>query len=208
MLQRPLRPLMRRACHLCRWRVVAVLLPKISGFAAPLSAETLRARLLNPFDGYPEICGFPLIVAPTPHVAQAVESPPGRPAIVVDPTLLEEAEKPRFVFFVAHECGHHVLGHVTPEGISRRAASTRAVRDQEMSADCWAAETLARLGQERPIRIMSDRFHRSGLYSPGAGYPAGIQRSTIIRQCAAVGRESASTGAGKRLRTQGRVTAD
>jgi hypothetical protein len=38
---------------------------------------------------------------------------------------------------------------------------------------------------------MMDRFFKSGLYSPGGGYPSGLQRSTIIRECARIGREAA-----------------
>ncbi len=149
-------------------------------FVAPARADRIP--------GYETLCGFNVVFAPTPTISQAVLDERGQPVIVLDPSLSPPDEAPRRQFLIMHECAHHRMGHVSAEAISRRQRSAGYVRDTEMSADCWAAETLARLGVDRPIEIMALRFHRAGLYSPGGGYPAGIQRASIIRQCAETGR--------------------
>ena len=40
---------------------------------------------------------------------------------------------------------------------------------------------------------MADRFFKAGLYSPGGGYPAGVQRSTIVMHCAEKGWKKAKS---------------
>ncbi len=142
----------------------------------------------EPFPGYTELCGYPLITASTARVALAKLNRAGQPIIVLDPVLEQPAERHRRVFLIAHECAHHLMGHVQAQALRERTRSRRVVRDHELSADCWAAEVLAKAGLDRSVRVMEDRFFRSGLYSPGGGYPAGVQRATIIRECALVGR--------------------
>lgn len=146
----------------------------------------------EPFPGYTEECGYPIIFTPVPTVAQAAVTPEQTLVILLDPSLRAREERPRMIFLIAHECAHHRLKHSEPKARRRRARFTEVVRDQEMSADCWAAETLARRGLEHPLFIMVQRFYRGGLYSPGGGYPSGIQRSAIINQCADQGRQRRS----------------
>lgn len=149
----------------------------------------------EPFPGYKALCGIPIVVRATPSVSLATLNRSGQPVIQIDPVLERKSERLRRTFLIAHECAHHRMGHVSDAERRKRAMSRRVVRDHEMSADCWAAETLARAGDDRAVRIMMDRFYRAGLYSPGGGYPAGIQRATIIRDCAAAGRRTrASSG--------------
>jgi len=143
---------------------------------------------LEPFEGYGEACGMPIYFAVTPQLALALRDESGRPIIVLDPRLAAGVEAPRRVFLVAHECAHHVLKHTTASGLLGRRASTKVVLDQELSADCWAAELLGLKGYDEALRIMGQRFARSGLYSPGRGYPSGMQRSNIIRLCGEAGR--------------------
>lgn len=142
----------------------------------------------EPFSGYNELCGYKMVTDNTVHVSLATVDPSGTPLIVLDPRLDAPWEKHRRVFLIAHECAHHRLGHVTPDNLALRSVSRGAVRDQEMSADCWAAEQLAQIGEDRTVQVMMDRFFKSGFYSPGGGYPSGLQRSTIIRECADIGR--------------------
>lgn len=146
----------------------------------------------EPFPGYDTLCGFPLITASTPSVAQAHIDRNGQPVIILDPTLQETAEQYRRVFLIAHECAHHRMGHAVKREQRKRRLLPKLVRDHELSADCWAAETLARVGKDRTLRVMEDRFFRGGLYSPGGGYPAGVQRATIIRECARIGRSGSA----------------
>ena len=151
---------------------------------------SVRATAAEAWPGYAAACGFPLLVASTPTVAQATRNRAGQPVIILDPVLQRQTERDRRLFMIAHECAHHRMGHVSVASRRQRKMSRAVVRDQEMSADCWAAETLARAGLDRTVRIMADRFFRSGFYSPGGGYPSGLQRSTIIRECALIGRQS------------------
>lgn len=152
-----------------------------------LSASTALAED-EPFPGYAAECGYSIVNAATPNVSLAVIDELGRRVIILDPVLSADTEVERRRFLVAHECAHHRMDHTGIASRQARLRSAKVIRDQELSADCWAAETLARKGFERTIQIMADRFYRAGLYSPGGGYPAGIQRSTIIIHCAETGR--------------------
>ena len=160
-------------------------------FAALLAAAPVPAAAGQgdePFPGYDSVCGYPLIEAATASIAQARSGDGGQPVIVLDPVLSGSDEAHRRAFMIAHECAHHRLGHVAEAERRKRTQSRGVVRDHELSADCWAAETLARARMDRTIRVMQDRFFRAGRYSPGGGYPAGIQRASIIRTCAESGR--------------------
>lgn len=179
--------------------VLSVLSPAAggrSGAAEPVAASgpmpdagsaLPRAITHDPFPSYQELCGFPIVIAPTPFVALATADKDGALIIIIDPDLMRPEEHFHRLFMIAHECAHHVMGHTTAAARAQRRRSGRVVRDQELSADCWAAETLARAGLGRFVAIMATRFHRAGLYSPGAGYPAGLHRSLIVRHCAAAG---------------------
>lgn len=166
---------------------VVVAASSFSG-AEEITAVSRPSALAEPFSGYDRLCGFKVVVEPTAHISLATLDAAGTPLIVLDPRLYSAGEEFRRVFLIAHECAHHLLGHVTEDNFALRSASRSAVRDQEMSADCWAAEQLAVVGEDRIVRIMMDRFYKSGFYSPGGGYPSGLQRSTIIRECAHIGR--------------------
>ena len=155
--------------------------------ALPALAETAEEH----FPGYARLCGYPLVVASTASVAQARLNKAGEPVIVLDPVLSEPEQSHRRIFMIAHECAHHRLSHVTKLQRRKRRQSRRIVRDHELSADCWAAETLAEARMDRTLEVMEDRFFRAGLYSPGGGYPAGVQRASIIRACAESGRTRA-----------------
>ena len=154
--------------------------------AAPVPVEAGKGD--EPFPGYDSLCGYPLVMSSTASVAQARLGRDGQPVIVLDPQLSGPDESHRRVFLIAHECAHHRMGHVAEAERRKRTRSRRVVRDHELSADCWAAETLAQARMDRTLRVIEDRFFRGGLYSPGGGYPAGIQRASIIRACAESGR--------------------
>ena len=153
------------------------------------AAPNVHANSQDPFPGYARECGYPIVYSTTLALSEAVIDGRGRLQIVIDPLLAAREEEDRFIFLLAHECAHHQMEHARIASRRARALSHGVIRDQELSADCWAAELLARLGHERPILIMSQRFYRAGLYSPGGGYPAGVQRASIIQQCAMHGRQ-------------------
>lgn len=60
------------------------------------------------------------------------------PLIIINYKLLNSLSKSSQKFFIAHECGHHALGHLyfRPPGI-----------EAEKAADCYAVQTLIRSGE-------------------------------------------------------------
>lgn len=168
----------------CAMRALTALLlaalPLAAGAAPP--ADRLAERLPEPYPGYARECGYPILFKATRHVSFARIHPRHGPVIWLDPTLSLPHQRMHRLFLIAHECAHHRLGHTTPRGLKLRAG-LNGVPDQELSADCWAAEALTRAGHERMARLIGDQMYRKGLYSPGARYPSGVQRSTMIVHC-------------------------
>lgn len=70
-----------------------------------------------------------------PDVGRAVIDPSGRPVIMLNPQILVYQSTEMQLFWFAHECAHHVLGHI----IQFSAAN-------ESMADCWAVITGKRQG--------------------------------------------------------------
>ena len=143
----------------------------------------------EPFPGYAETCGYRIFLKPTRHVALADSADDGTKVIYIDPLLTAPGNEFHKAFLIAHECAHHRLGHTTEAGLDRRFTSRRAVTDQELSADCWAAELLSRAGLSSFTTSMSRQIQRSGRFSGVGGYPGGMQRAAIIRQCAQAGQD-------------------
>ncbi len=151
--------------------------------AAPAGAQTYEGTT---FAGYEDICGYDIRVETTPYLSKAQIEDGDRPVIVIDPKLLQSIQGFHRTFLIAHECAHHRMEHTTRGGLARRFTAKHGIRDQEMSADCWAAETLTRAGMLPPLLNIADQFFRRGFVSPGGGYPSGIQRSNVIRHCARI----------------------
>ena len=59
----------------------------------------------------------------------------GGPLIIYNPRLLARLKPQTRLFFYAHECAHHSLGHTV--GLGHPMA-------QEQDADCWAVRNLVR----------------------------------------------------------------
>ena len=170
--------------------MVRVALALISAVLAgvPGAGSGTDAGEQSPVTGINNLCNYQIRFAPTRSISQAVIDVDGQAVILLDPSLRGDGAAERRLFLILHECAHHRMGHAAADSVAQRTQSGSIVRDQELSADCWAAEMLARHGNEHAIRLMELRFHRAGLYSPGQGYPSGLQRSSIVRQCAAAGR--------------------
>ena len=130
---------------------------------------------------------MPILETKVPELARAMRDTRGSPVIVLDPTLRLPGHEARRMFLIAHECAHHKLDHTKDPAIRSRSKSEDVVRDQEMSADCWAAEILIEAGEERVVRLIMDDFFRQGAGDPGRGYPSGLQRSRLILRCAGLG---------------------
>jgi len=150
--------------------------------AAGPAEDKIAQRIPEPYSGYAKTCGYPILYTRIRTVSLARIDPRLGKIIVLDPVLTHPSQAGHQRFLIAHECAHHLLGHTAPAGLNRRAARG-GVEDQELSADCWAAEALAGAKFPDDIRFVADMFYRQGLYSPGSGYPAGVQRSTVIYHC-------------------------
>lgn len=155
-----------------------------SAILALFASAEAHAEADEPFDGYNALCGYEIVFRPNLFLSTAEITDEGDPLIVLDPNLLEPRQKFHRLFLIAHECAHHRLEHTTQEGLKTRSMSHNAVSDQELSADCWASEHLASVGYSKRLERIADEFYRRGFISPGQGYPAGIQRSNMIRLCA------------------------
>ncbi len=153
-----------------------------SGAMAGPAEDKIAKRVPEPFPGYARLCGFPILYTRIRTVSLArIDARLGK-LIVLDPILTRPVQAGHQRFLIAHECAHHLLGHTAPDGLQERAVE-KGVTDQELSADCWAAEALAGSEYAEDARFVADMFFRQGLYSPGSGYPSGVQRSTMIFHC-------------------------
>jgi len=153
-------------------RLISLLLVTFIFTGTPVRAQDM-------FVGYDSFCGVRVVVGNTDRQALALVDNAG-PYIYVDRGVMANWTASR-LFTLAHECGHHRLGHTTPHGLIHR--TTRfGTRNQELRADCWAAEALTELGLEFDIdRAIRDHANR-GHFSAG-GYPSGIERAKYIQQC-------------------------
>ena len=149
-----------------------------------LAAVLLAPAQAQPalFVGYDDFCGVPVIVRPNPQSATAERDSLGRPVIHLDPGVMANWTMSR-IFTLAHECGHHKLGHTTPGGTWIRNTQFWATRAQELEADCWAARALAANGYRRDLeRVYIDYAYQGGV--PPGDYPAGQERARIVARCA------------------------
>ena len=193
-------------------RTVTVLTPLILCLFVNLSManaspadDKIAQRVPEPFQGYIKACGYPIMFKDNAYVSTAEIQGRLGAVITLDPMLASPVEAAHRRFLIAHECGHHHLGHTTPKGLRARRR-IGGVEDQELSADCFAAEMLISAGLANEARLMVDRFHRQGLYSPGSGYPSGVQRATLIFHCMRASmRTSASDGKTRPIRGDSRI---
>jgi hypothetical protein len=165
------------------------------GFSALLLALTTNAanagpaedkiaqRISEPYPGYNKQCGFPILFQPVRSISLARIDRRLGPIIVLDPLLAYPGQEAHRRFLIAHECAHHRLKHTSLRGLRERIIRPNGVEDQELSADCWAAEALTAADMDGDARSIVDMFYRKGLHSPGSGYPSGVQRSTMIYHC-------------------------
>ena len=154
-----------------------------SHVSAGPASDKIAQRVLEPFPGYARKCGYPILFANVSTVSLARIHARFGKIIVLDPILTYPAQGAHRRFLIAHECAHHRLDHTAHKGLWMRRTVDKGVEDQELSADCWAAETLVAAGLGHEVRGIAEAFYRKGLHSPGSGYPSGVQRSTLIYHC-------------------------
>ena len=148
----------------------------IAGYLAAFltSAEGAEFRI----QGDAPYCDAVVVHGPNPRGASA-SAHTGRSIILIDPSVLDKLPYVRG-FVLAHECGHHALGHTSPQGFLLEGF---LFQDKELAADCWAAQTLSKAGQgtivEQQIALFEARKDRR----PGPRYPAWRKRVEKIREC-------------------------
>lgn len=128
------------------------------------------------FEGCVDIRGLPVASVlnyNVPDVAMANLAPNGAPVIQYNPMVLARLSAQTRVFFYAHECAHHALGH----------AFMSIPFQQEQDADCWAIRTLVHRG----ILNSGDdvtAVQRDLSFSPGDWtHVPGPQRQFNLRAC-------------------------
>lgn len=134
------------------------------------------------FVGYDEFCGLPVLVERTSQGSLA-DIRQGQRVIIVDPGVMRSWTLSR-IFYLAHECAHHMLGHMEwDEQLQRKYFN--ATRRQELQADCWAAEKLANNGYREDIERTILQHINEGPIMQGP-YPSGMERAQFIAQCAGI----------------------
>lgn len=130
--------------------------------------------------GEPVYCydarGLPVVLRSAPHlndVGKAWIAPNGAPVIFLNPRVLSTLPRAVQLFWYAHECAHHVLGHTL--GMPQMRS--------EMDADCWAIRTGRNQGWflHRDLRSMYWYF----INNPGSpwGHLPGPQRLQHFANC-------------------------
>ncbi len=130
--------------------------------------------------GFPVYCtdirGFSVVTIPDSQlndVGVARLAPNGAPIIFLNPTILANLPPVVQLFWYAHECAHHVLGHILKPPII----------SNEIEADCWAI----RIGrdqnwfQQHDLEVMYMYF----INNPGSpwGHLPGPQRLENFARC-------------------------
>lgn len=147
-----------------------------------LTTFSQTAKSQSMFVGYDNFCGLPVIVEQTSQDAVATIRN-GQRVIIIDPAVISNWRFSR-IFALAHECGHHRIGHLSSfEQFSR--LHMNATRKQELEADCWAARALAENGYYNDIRRTIMQRVNEGPIMQGP-YPSGMERATFIAQCAGI----------------------
>jgi len=126
------------------------------------------------------------VVGEFPEQATSTTDNAGRPAIVVDASMLA-SERPYSHFLMAHECCHHTLGHV-------RLTSSRLgqlgpqpfyylrplLKGMELDADGCAVRMLKFTREPDAIEAARTKMLEFGNAPTGAYYPTGVERADNI----------------------------
>lgn len=149
---------------------------------AVLSLSTIVNASESMFAGYDNFCGLPVFVERTSQGSLA-DIRQGQRVIIVDPGVMGNWTLSR-IFYLAHECAHHKLGHMEMDEQLKRKYMN-ATRRQELEADCWAAEALGDNGYKADIERTILQHKSEGPIMQGP-YPSGTERAQYIAQCAGI----------------------
>jgi hypothetical protein len=110
----------------------------------------------------------------------------GRPAIVIDASMLAN-ERAYSHFLMAHECCHHVLGHVrlTASKLGQLGPQPfyyvrPLLKGMELDADACAVRMLTFTKEPDAIEAARTKMLEFGNAPTGAYYPTGVERADNI----------------------------
>lgn len=129
------------------------------------------------YDGCTDFRGIPvasILSYGINDVAVASLAPNGAPVVQYNPAVLSFFRPQTRLFWYAHECGHHALGH---------AFGTAHPMAREQQADCWGISALVREGgfDIDDVRIVQQDLSR--LPSGDWTHLPGPQRAINLQAC-------------------------
>jgi hypothetical protein len=128
------------------------------------------------FDGCKDFRGIPVASvsdANVPDVAMATYAYTGEPIIIYNPNVLVSLSPPTRLFFYAHECAHHALGH----GVQGHPLT----REQE--ADCWGIRLLVGKSLLSDLDVTAIQLDIANLGRGDWTHLPGPYRAINIRAC-------------------------
>lgn len=142
-----------------------------------LLASFIPAYAQVTFDGCVDIRGIPvasILSYGINDVAIASLAPNGAPVIQYNPSVLSFFQDKTRMFWYAHECGHHALGH---------AFGTAHPMAREQQADCWAIKTLVKKGLFDDDDVQIVQGDLSQIPSGDWTHLPGPQRAINLKKC-------------------------
>src|SRR5579864_4450134 len=140
-----------------------------------LSAPKTWAQAVT-YDGCKDIRDIPVasvVNYSLGDIAAAAIAPNGAPIIYYNPRVLASTRWQTRLFFYAHECGHHALGH-TLQGLRL---------GQEQEADCWGIETLYRANLLTDADVAMIQLDLSSFGRGDWTHLPGPMRAVNLRRC-------------------------
>lgn len=153
---------------------VLVLLPLPAAERAPAQTPTTA----------PAQADILYVASDTLHDVALTRVEAGRPVIYYNPTLLARLGPELTRYFLMHERGHAAFGHTNSSALAGPMLTGTSHRlRQELEADCWAVERLARAGDLGAIEGALEFFLQLGNRRHDLLHPTGSQRATKILSC-------------------------
>jgi hypothetical protein len=130
------------------------------------------------------------VVGDFPEQATSTNDAAGRPAIVIDASMLAN-ERAYSHFLMAHECCHHILGHVrlTSSKLGHLGPQPfyyvqPLLKGMELDADACAVRMLTFTKEPAAIAAARTKMLEFGNAPTGAYYPTGVERANNITHAA------------------------
>lgn len=141
-------------------------------FGSPVLAQW--PPLPNPYCGVPTFANDAI---PARGFSTLMPTPAGPSPIIFMMTSAFVGQPDLFRFALAHECGHHMLGHIVFNATNPMAPWMTSI--QEYQADCWAARALMAHGDQAGVWAAIN----DAIAGPSPNLP---MRVPNIHQCAGI----------------------